>query len=277
MPLSDLARVGAIEGLTVVTRGYDGITYQITVEINHRRKELQDVRVRQALRHAIDSRFVVDTVFLGHAEAATGPIPATAKQFYTADVPTYPFDPAKANALLDEAGYKRGGDGVRFSVRLLPAPWFQETRQTGDYVRQALKAVGIDAQIVNHDPGAHIKAVYTDHDFDLAIGSPVYRNDPAISTTVLFQGGLPAGVPFTNQYGYDDPAMNRIIADALETIDPAARVDLYKKFQRLAGEQQPLLNIADFTFTSVASTALQNVGNNPRWATSSWADTWIKA
>jgi peptide/nickel transport system substrate-binding protein len=119
--------------------------------------------------------------------------------------------------------------------------------------------------------------VYTDHDFDLAIGSPVYRNDPAISTTVLFQGGLPAGVPFTNQYGYDDPAMNRIIADALETIDPAARVDLYKKFQRLAGEQQPLLNIADFTFTSVASTALQNVGNNPRWATSSWADTWIKA
>jgi peptide/nickel transport system substrate-binding protein len=277
VPLSDLARVGAIEGLTVVTRGYDGITYQITVEINHRRKELQDVRVRQALRHAIDSKFVVDTVFLGHAEAATGPIPATAKQFYTADVPTWPFDPAKANALLDEAGLKRGGDGVRFSVKLLPAPWFQETRQTGDYVRQALKAVGIDAQIVNNDPGAHIKAVYTDHAFDLAIGSPVYRNDPAISTTVLFQGGLPAGVPFTNQYGYDDPTMDKIIADALATIDPAARVELYKKFQHLAGEQQPLLNIADFTFTSVASAAVQNVGNNPRWATSSWADAWIKA
>jgi peptide/nickel transport system substrate-binding protein len=277
VPLSDLGRIGAIPGLSVVTRGYDGITYQITVEINHRRKELADVRVRQALRHAIDSKFVVDTVFLGHAEAATGPVPATAKQFYTADVPTFPFDPAKANALLDEAGLKRGGDGTRFSVKLLPAPWFQETRQTGDYVRQALKAVGIDAELVNNDPGAHIKAVYTDHAFDLAIGSPVWRNDPAISTTILFQGGLPAGVPFSNQYGYDDPAMDKIIADALVTIDPAARVDLYKKFQQLAGQQQPLLNIADFTFTSVASTSVQNIGNNPRWATSSWSDTWIKA
>jgi len=48
-----------------------------------------------------------------------------------------------------------------------------------------LKAVGVDAQIVNNDPGAHLKAVYTDHAFDLAIGSPVYRNDPAISTTIL--------------------------------------------------------------------------------------------
>ena len=90
-------------------------------------------------------------------------------------------------------------------------------------------------------------------------------------------GDLPAGVPISNQYGYDDPAMDKIIADALVTIDPAARVELYKKFQQLAGAQQPLLNLADFTFTSVASTSVQNVGNNPRWATSSWADTWIKA
>ena len=46
VPLSDLGRIGAVPGLTVVTRGYDGITYQITVEINHRRKELADLRVR---------------------------------------------------------------------------------------------------------------------------------------------------------------------------------------------------------------------------------------
>ena len=111
-------------------------------------------------------------------------------------------------------------------MKLLPAPWFEQTKQFGDYLRQALRAVGIDAQIVANDPAAHIKAVYTDHAFDLAVGSPVYRNDPAISTTILYQGGLPAGVPFSNQYGYDDAGMNGLIAKAAVAVDARARDDL---------------------------------------------------
>ncbi|WP_348640064.1 ABC transporter substrate-binding protein, partial [Mesorhizobium sp. 10.2.3] len=97
-------------------------------------------------------------------------------------------------ALLDEAGYKKGADGNRFSLKLLPAPYFNETKQFGDYLRQALAAIGIDAQLVNNDSAAHIKAVYTDHAFDLAVGPPVFRGDPAISTTILVQSGIPDGV-----------------------------------------------------------------------------------
>ena len=111
----------------------------------------------------------------------------------------------------------------------------------------------------------------------LAIGSPVYRNDPAISTTVLYQGGLPAGVPFSNQYGYDDPTVNQIIADAAVTIDPAARTELYRTFQQEAMTQLPLLHLVNFTFITVARSSVRNVGNNPRWATSSWYDTWLYA
>ncbi|TIQ24028.1 MAG: ABC transporter substrate-binding protein, partial [Mesorhizobium sp.] len=69
--------------------------------------------------------------------------------------------------------------------KLLPAPYFNETKQFGDYLRQALAAIGVDAEIVNNDSAAHIKAVYTDHAFDLAVGPPVFRGDPAISTTIL--------------------------------------------------------------------------------------------
>ena len=275
VPLADMARLDAIDGITVVPGGYEGITYHITVEINHRRAELANALVRRALRHAIDTDFIVDVVFMGYAAPATGPIPASAGDFYTADVPTYAFDPARAEALLDEAGYPRGADGTRFKLRLRPAPWFAQTRATGDYVRQALQAVGIDVEIVAGDPGGHVAAVYTEHDFDLAIGSPVWRNDPAISTTILFQGGLPAGVPFSNQYGYDDPAMNDLIAAGASEIDPAKRVAIYQDFQRKAAEDQPILNLVDFTFITVARDEVRNVANNPRWATSSWADTWI--
>ncbi|HVJ44395.1 MAG TPA: ABC transporter substrate-binding protein [Dongiaceae bacterium] len=275
IPLNDLARLQAVPHVKVISKGYDGITYQITLEINHRRKELQDVRVRQALRLAIDSQFIVDKIFLGYAETASGPVPATAKDFYAADLPTPKFDPEQAERLLDEAGYKRGSDGTRFKLDLLPAPWFNETTATGAYVKQALQATGIAVNLVSNDPAAHLKAVYTDHRFDLAIGSPVYRNDPAISTTVLFQSGLPDGVPFTNQYGFANAEIDAVIAEGLTAIDTVKRIAIYRRLQHLVSEQLPLLNLVDFTFLTVARDNVRNVGNNPRWATSSWYDTWL--
>ncbi len=277
VPLGDLKRIGAVKGVVVTGKGYEGLTYQLTVEINHRRKELADARVRRAIAHAINRKFVVDTIFLGYATASNGPVPKFDKQFHLADAPTPDFDVKRAEALLDEAGYKRGTNGMRFALNILPAPWFEQTRQFGDYLRQALRTIGIDARIVGNDAPAHIKAVYTDHAFDLAVGSPVYRNDPAISTTILYQSGLPAGVPFSNQYGYASKAMDDIIARAAVTVDPAQRAALYRDFQKIAGAEQPIVHVAEFTFITVARNSVRNLANNPRWATSHWADTWLQA
>ncbi len=275
VPLADMARIAKVPGVKVVADGYDGITYQLVVEINNRKKELSDPRVRRAIAHAIDRTFVTDTIFLGTAKASNGPVPLFDKAMNDTQLPAPRFDVGRANALLEEAGYPRGSGGVRFSLRLLPAPWFEQTRQFGDYLRQALRAVGIDAQIVSNDPAAHTKAVYTDHAFDLAIGSPVYRNDPAISTTVLYQSGLPAGVPFANQYGYKSEEMDGLIARAASTVDPAQRVALYKEFQQIANRDLPIIHVAEWTFITVARDNVRNVGNNPRWATSHWADAWL--
>jgi peptide/nickel transport system substrate-binding protein len=273
VPLSDLARIAKVDGIVVYSKGYEALTYQLVVEINHRRKELADLKVRQAIAHAIDRDFVVKTIFLGYAAASTGIVPRNAPEFYTADVPAYPFDVAKANALLDEAGYKKDAGGTRFSLNLLPAPYFSETRQFGDYLRQALAAVGIDAQIVNNDSAAHQKAVYTDHAFDLAVAPPVFRGDPAISTTILVKSGTPDGVPFSNQGGYANPALDALIDKANETVDVAARTALFKQFQKLVGEDLPLINVAEWGFITVARSSVKNVSNNPRWAVSNWADT----
>ncbi|PZU21933.1 MAG: ABC transporter substrate-binding protein [Shinella sp.] len=276
VPLADLARISKVAGIKVISKGYEALTYQLIVEINHRRKELADLKVRQAIAHAIDRKFVVDTIFLGYAAASTGPVPKNAPEFYTPDVPTYDFDVAKANALLDEAGYKAGADGKRFSLKLLPAPYFNETRQFGAYLRQALAAIGIDAELVNNDSAAHQKAVYTDHAFDLAVAPPVFRGDPAISTTILVQSGLPAGVGFSNQGGYVSSTLDSIIAKAAETIDTDARTALYKDFQKQVAADLPLINVAEWGFITVARDTVENVPSNPRWAVSNWADTALK-
>lgn len=276
VPLADLERISKVPGIKVITEGYEALTYQLVVEINHRRKELADLKVRQAITHAIDKDFVVKTIFLGYAKPATGIVPQNDKQFYTPDVATYGFDVAKANALLDEAGYPKKDDGKRFALKLLPAPYFNETRQFGDYLRQALAAVGIDAEIVNNDSAAHQKAVYTEHAFDIAIAPPVFRGDPAISTTILVQSGIPDGVPFSNQGGYKNDELDALIAKAAETLDPAARIELYKQFQKKVAADLPLINVAEWGFITVARDTVKNVSNNPRWAVSNWADTYVE-
>jgi peptide/nickel transport system substrate-binding protein len=272
VPLADLARIEDVPGLAVYDEGYEALTYQLVVEINHRNPILADPRVREAMSHAIDRDFVVDTVFLGFATASVGPVPRYDTQFLAEGLDVPAFDTERANALLDEAGHPRGADGTRFALRLLPAPWFNETRQFGAYLRQALAAVGIDVEIVSNDPPGHIRAVYTDHAFDLAVGSPVYRGDPAISTTNLVQSGLPAGVPFSNQGGFADASIDALIVAGRTTVDEAARVEIYKQFQNEVRAALPLINVAEWGFTTVASTALENVQNNPRWAVTGWAD-----
>lgn len=276
VPLADLDRVSKVKGLAVHTDGYEALTYQLCVEINHRRKELADLAVRQAIAHAIDRDFVVRTIFLGHAQVSTGIVPKNAPEFYEPDVETYPFDVERANALLDAAGYARGAGGVRFSLRLLPAPYFTETRQFGDYLRQALAAIGIDAVLVNNDAAAHQKAVYTDHDFDLAVAPTVFRGDPAISTTILVRSGTPAGVPFSNQGGYENPQLDVLIDEASETVDAGARTALYREFQKLVAQDLPLINVAEWGFVTVASDKVTGVSDNPRWAVSNWADTGLE-
>jgi peptide/nickel transport system substrate-binding protein len=277
VPLADLDRISKVDGIKVYSTGYEGLTYQLVVEINHRRKELADLKVRQAIAHAIDKDYVVKTIFLGYAKPATGIIPENAPEFYDASVPTYAFDVAKANALLDEAGYPRGADGNRFSLKLLPAPYFAETKQFGDYLRQALAAVGIDAEIVNNDSAAHQKAIYTDHAFDLAIAPPVFRGDPAITTTILVRSGTPDGWPYSNQGGYKNEALDQLIDKANETVDVAARTELFRQFQKLVAEDLPLINVAEWGFITVARDSVKNVSNNPRWAVSNWADTELES
>jgi peptide/nickel transport system substrate-binding protein len=92
----------------------------------------------------------------------------------------------------------------------------------------------------------------------------------------MSRGGLPAGVPFSNQHGYDDPAMNDLVDRAAVELDRARRIDLYQQFQVCAADQLPLIVAAEFTFIIVASRRLHNIATNPRWATSSWADTWLE-
>ena len=77
------------------------------------RPALQDKRVRRALIYGLDRQKLIDVVYQGYGKVAIEPIAPISRTFNAEGVNPYPYDPARAKKLLDEAGWKAGADGIR--------------------------------------------------------------------------------------------------------------------------------------------------------------------
>jgi peptide/nickel transport system substrate-binding protein len=261
LTISDTQRLAKDPRFAVSTKGNEGNARTNTIEFNFRRKELSDIRVRRAIAHAINVPFFIENFLGDFAKLGTGPIPSTSADFYPADNgPQYAYDKALAEKLLDEAGVKRGADGTRMSLRLLPAPWGEDIALWATFVQQQLSDVGIKVDVVRNDGGGFLRQVYNDWNFDLATGWHQYRNDPAVSTTVWYRSGQPKGAPWTNQWGWEDAAVDKVIDG---------------EFVRAVNTELPVWMPVEQVFVTTISTKARNHSNTPRWSSSSWHDLWL--
>jgi peptide/nickel transport system substrate-binding protein len=276
LTIADLQRLGRDPRFEVTTRGNEGNVRTNTLEFNFRNPVLADIRVRRAIAHALNVPFFIENFLGPFAKPGTGPIPSVSTDYYPGpDVPQYPYDPALANRLLDEAGQRRGQGGLRFALRLLPAPWGEDIALWATFIQQSLQQVGIRIEIVRNDAAGYLRSVYRDHAFDLATGWHQYRSDPAVSTTVWYRSGSPVGAPWTNQWGWKDDRIDALIDAAATEVDPAKRRALYAEFVRAVQTELPLWMPIEQIFVSVFNRRVRNAGNNPRWASSTWHDTWL--
>lgn len=272
LSLADIDRLKKDPRFEVSTRGNEANGFNNTVEFNHRRKELADVRVRRAIAHAVDVEFFIDNFLYGNGKRANGPIPSSSAAFYPGGTFPYAYDRKKAEALLDEAGYKRGGDGNRFTLRLVPVQNGEDVAQFATFIQQSLSEVGIKVEIVQLDIAGALSTIYKDWNFDLATGWHQYRGDPAVSTTVWFRSGSPKGSPWTNQHGWQSDKIDKLVDDAAAEIDPAKRRALYAQFVDEVNRDLPIWFATERQFFSVTSKQLKNHHNTPRWPSSSWHD-----
>lgn len=276
LTISDMARLSKDPRFIVSTKGNEGNARTNTLEFNFRRRELADLKVRQAIAHAINVPFFIENFLGDFAKIGTGPIPSVSTDFYPgADTPQYPYDKARATRLLDEAGLRPGAGGVRLSLRLLPAPWGEDISLWATFIQQSLGEVGIRVEVVRNDAAGFLRQVYAEHAFDLATGWHQYRNDPAVSTTVWYRSGQPPGAPWTNQWGVADAVLDKIIDDAATEVDPVKRKALYADFVRRAnGELMIWMPIEQIFVTTITAKA-RNHSNTPRWGSSTWHDLWL--
>ncbi len=208
--------------------------------INNQRPPLNDVRVRRAISMAIDRRAVID----GVADGFGVPIGS----YYVPGAPGYvdttavnPHDPARARALLQQAGVKLP---LELVMKLPPTPY---ARQGGEVIAAMLAEVGIKAAIENVEWAQWLSGVYGQKAYDLTVIAHVEPLD--------FGNFARPGY----YWGYESATFNALWARIQASADPTERLRLLGDAQRLVAEDAVAAYLYQPRWITIARAGLQGL------------------
>ncbi|WP_336209397.1 ABC transporter substrate-binding protein [Nonomuraea sp. LPB2021202275-12-8] len=233
VPATEVALIKSDPGLSFQTALNSGTAF--SYYFNTSREPFDDERVRQAFREAADVDTVLASVYQGTATRAWS-IVGQSSPFYDASLEkTYGGDAAKANALLDEAGWTsrdaqgyRTKDGKRLTVRTVASAPFVRDRR--DILAQAIQAqvkqrAGIDFQVQIVDQGTAQKAL-TANEYELFENSRGDSDVGAALNLILPEKGA------INRSHFKDAEVEKWLRKAAASSDAAERKGLYAKIQQ---------------------------------------------
>lgn len=211
---------------------------------------LTDVRVRQAIAHAIDTGELLERVYGGLGEPGTTVIPPMYPELHLEPDEVRGFDPDEARRLLDEAGWTEGPDGVRvgpdgepLSLRLHGRTSARTSQRTVEFVEGWLEDVGIDVQpeLVSEDALTELIGQGT---FDLFEWGWVVDPDPdfQLSTFTCAARSYDDGgtvYPNLSDSFFCDETYDALYAEQAAQVDPEARADTVREMQALLYEEVP--------------------------------------
>ncbi|CAL9416237.1 hypothetical protein SUDANB121_01776 [Nocardiopsis dassonvillei] len=208
---------------------------------------LQDRTLRQAIVMAIDNQEIVDKAHGGRATAAGGYIPARYTDFHWSPgggEAILDFDPDAANAMLDEAGYETGDDGVRVSpdgdrleLRMHVHQDRPDNVSAGKIIVERLADIGIEVENLTVDPGVLSDALYA-AEYDLIFTGWTVNPDPDYVFGIHTCDALPTepGTMQGDAY-FCDEEYDRLYAEQLREYDRAARAGIIHDLQRVLYEE----------------------------------------
>nr|WP_143090625.1 ABC transporter substrate-binding protein [Saccharomonospora viridis] len=211
---------------------------------------LQDVQVRRAIAMAIDPEVLVDKVLGGYGELPGGLVPPIYEDYhYVPDEDVrYSFDPDAANALLDEAGYRRGPDGVRvdsegrrLEFRLTGRASEDYAQRASDYIVSWLRDIGIEVT-KNLVSDNEVDETTSSGHYDLAFSGWGTNPDPDYILNKQTCAALPAasGSSSSNAF-FCDETYDKLYAQQIAEMDPKKRAKLVLQAQARYYEMVPSL------------------------------------
>jgi peptide/nickel transport system substrate-binding protein len=227
---------------------------------NLRDPVLKDVRVRQALAHAIDRRSILDYLFGGEGRLADSVLPPQ-HWAYSSDGPHYAYDPAQANSMLDAAGYPRGKDGTRFHLLMKISTSTESSRLMAAVLQQQLRKVGIALDIRSFE----FATFYSDVNkgsFQLYSLRWIGGNeDPDIFYYAFHSSSFPP--KHANRSYYVNPEIDRLIDEGRATLDQERRKQIYARVQQVLARDLPYINLWYFDNVVVHSRRVKNIQVSP--------------
>ena len=211
---------------------------------------LRDINVRQALAYATDKQELIDIVLLGFGTKGLTLIPDSLGQWYNNTIQDYPFDIAKANQLLDDAGYKdTDGDGIRqmpdgSNPLIFRLNWGSDSTvapRLAELVSNTWAKIGIKTQMQALDPDALSSICCPTFDYDLIIWGWGSDPDPSFLLSVMRTDEIPTGMSET---GYSNPDYDTLFDEQSKELDPAKRKEIVWKMQEIL--HQDVVHIIPF-------------------------------
>lgn len=260
----NINRLKKADGVVATPDGYGAIGPITWLAFNTQREPTSDPAVRRAIAHAVDRDFVNKAIMLGTSTPATTGIHPDSP-FHTDDVALYEADLDKANALLDEAGYEKGDDGMRFSLTI-DYGW-PGIKASAEYLKPQLKKIGIDVTVrASPDFPTWAQRIST-WDFDMTWDTVFNWGDPVIGVHRTYQStNIKEGVIWSNTQQYANERVDELLDQAGVETDQEKRRELYAEFQSIVADDVPIHYVNTVPYHTIAS---EQVGNVPGgiWAT----------
>jgi peptide/nickel transport system substrate-binding protein len=250
----NLAQFAADPRFKVVVGSTEGETI---LAMNNTVPALSDVRVRQAISHAINRQEIIDGAMFGYG-TPIGTHFAPHNPDYVDLTGLSDYDPEKAKALLAEAGV----EGLSLSLKLPPPAY---ARRGGEIIAAQLRAVGIETQIENLEWAQWLEQVFRGKDFDLTIVSHTEPMDINIYARPDYY------------FQYDNPALQEVMAELDISTDPAARSALLKQAQQIIAEDFVNAYLFQLAKTGVANAKIEGLWeNSPTQANDLTGVRWVQ-
>ena len=254
-----------------------------SVTFNMERPQFKDLAVRQALYHALDKQTIIDSLYYGLPKPTESYTPQQSF-YYNPDLPKHEYDPEKAKALLDEAGWVPGADGIRAKdgVRLA----FTNSTTAGNHIReqvqqflqQSFQEIGVEMTISNLPAAVMWGEYWMTSKFDSVVvgidfltGPDPDTSDYFLSTSIGAKGG--AG---QNTWQYANPEVDKLLAEGGTSFVPEERKAAYLKIQEIMRHDLPFMPI--FQYVSVGGFKKGVTGYVPNvnvridsWNVNTWA------
>jgi ABC-type transport system substrate-binding protein len=251
---------------------------QLYITMNNLKAPLDDVRVRQAINYAVDKEGIINAVFLGaYAQVANAVYLMPTINGYS-EAGNYAYDPEKANALLDEAGWtERNADGIRVKdgEPMILKIYTRRGGQAGDIeivelTQGMLKEVGVGLDVQVLDSAAFVSTVTKvpeEADYHMAnLSVGVFTGD-AEYIMLTFYACDSAAPRYYNRAYFCDAEVDAKIQESLTITDLDARNAIYAEINKMVVDQAPILQLFDVILTISMSNDVKGVyfepaGNN---------------